>query len=367
MKTVCKMNQCAGCMACVDICPRDAIRVEDSLSEYNAIIEEDKCIKCNLCHKVCQECNSPIFRSPILWRQGWAKEENIRCSSSSGGFAAAIEKAFVKQGGIVCSCVFEKGLFKFSCEEKEENLSKFSGSKYVKSNPEGIYKKILCLLKAGRKVLFVGLPCQAAAVKNYIGDYQNLYTVDLICHGTPSPKILDLFLQDHNSSLNEIKSLEFRTKDNYGLKNKKIKFAVPTVRDHYTMAFLNATICTNNCYQCKYAKLERISDLTLGDSWGSDLPEEQKRKGISLALCQTEKGQELLQQANLNLVGVDLKKAVQNNCQLNSPSNKPCQRKKFFNMLKKGKRFHWIIFRCYPVRYIKDLVKTFLYRLKNTY
>lgn len=132
--------------------------------------------------------------------------------SSSGGVAAAIERAFIKNGGIVCSCTFNFGKFEFDFAESEDEVSKFTGSKYVKSNPEGIYKKILEKLKLGRKVLFVGLPCQVTAVRHYTRNHQNLYTIDLICHGTPSPQILDSFLSDYGIRLTEIQSIRFRKK-----------------------------------------------------------------------------------------------------------------------------------------------------------
>lgn len=201
MKTVCKLNQCAGCMACIEICPNNAINIYISLKTYNAVIDENRCVNCNSCYKVCQECNLPKLNPPLLWREGWAKDSDIRLSSSSGGIATAIEQNFVKQGGVVCSCVFENGSFIFSDEDTEENIKKFTGSKYVKSNPIGIYKKMLQLLKNGRKVLFVGLPCQIAAAQNFIGDRENFYTIDLICHGTPSPKILEAFLNDKELDL----------------------------------------------------------------------------------------------------------------------------------------------------------------------
>lgn len=151
MKTVCNINHCTGCMACVDICPKNAVKIKDSLRAYNAIIDENKCVNCNACQNVCQEYRLPAFRAPVYWKEGWALHSEIRRSSSSGGFAASIELAFVKSGGIVCSCLFEKGEFIFSYAKSEIEVKKFVGSKYVKSRPEGIYRKCDQFLKDGKK------------------------------------------------------------------------------------------------------------------------------------------------------------------------------------------------------------------------
>ena len=143
MKTVCKKDQCAGCMACVDICSKKAIQVVDSVAAYNAIIDEDKCINCGACQRICQENKLPVHMKPIVWKEGWANDQEIRENASSGGVATAIELAFVNNGSTVCSCSLENGDFCFSFAQTKKEVEKFTGSKYVKSNPEGVYKKIL--------------------------------------------------------------------------------------------------------------------------------------------------------------------------------------------------------------------------------
>ena len=310
MKTVCSENQCAGCMACVDICPENAIRVNDDMDAYNAFIDETMCINCNACHNVCQNNNKPDAKHPLYWFEGWTNNIEQRKKSSSGGLATAIEQSFMEAGGIVCSCTFDRGKFRFAFADNKADLEKFIGSKYIKSNPEGIYKRIKDYVKEKRKVLFVGLPCQVAAVKNYIKDNTLLYTIDLICHGTPSPLVLESFLADYDMKLGDIKRIGFRDKTNFRLTNDNRNFTVPTVGDSYTMTFLDSTSYTENCYSCKYAQLTRVSDITLGDSWGSELSEDIQSQGISLVLCQTEKGWELLNKSNLTLLPVNKERAV---------------------------------------------------------
>lgn len=366
MKTVCELDQCAGCMACVDICPKEAIRIEDTLSAYNAVIAEDKCIGCNTCHKVCQSNYPAQLMSPIKWYQGWAEDEYIRKSSSSGGIATALSFAFIKTGGCVYSCCFENGEFRFKKAVKESEIKHFTGSKYVKSNPAGCYKAVQNDLKNGERVLFIGLPCQVAAIKNYVGEKlnANLYTVDLICHGTPSPNVLNKFLEQYGKNLKSFVSIFFRVKAKMQIHGDSEGIVAKGVSDRYTIAFLESLIYTENCYECHYAQRKRVSDITLGDSWGSELPLETQKKGLSLVLCQTAKGVELLKTAQVVLQSVDLEKAIQNNHQLEHPSIKPIMRHKFFSDIKNGKCFNSCVFHCFPKQCIRQNVKEALIRLK---
>ncbi len=354
MLTVCKKDNCAGCMACVEICPKNAIKIIDTIGEYNAVIDKEKCIDCDACRNVCQVNNPPKLQKCTYWKEGWAEDEAIRKSSSSGGFATAIIHAFLKGNGVVCSCRADKNGFGFAFADREEQYSEFSGSKYVKSNPSGIYKKIRKLLREGKKVLFIGLPCQAAALKNFIGENDNLYIADLICHGSPSPKALERFLADYNIKLSDAESITFRTGNDFHIEKDGKRLMV--LRDSYTRAFLEGGFYTENCYNCRYAALERVSDLTLGDSWGTELPNEEVTNGISLALCQTEKGIELLKNSNLKLLDTNLNKAVEYNHQLNHPSVRHSKRYKLISELKKGTKFKTITMKVFPKRYLKYFV-----------
>ncbi len=139
---------------------------------------------------------------------------------------------------------------------------------------------------------------------------------------------------------------------------------MPTTIDNYLMTFLNSTTYTENCYQCQYARIERSGDITLGDSWGSELEKYIQYKGISLVLCQNKKGKELINQSDLTLLDVDLEKAIESNHQLYQPSQKPKQRELFFKELKKRRGFKRAVRRCYPKKYLKNVAKTLLYKMK---
>ena len=361
MLTVCDENMCAGCMACIDICAKNAISIEDSISAYNAVIDSEKCVDCGACHKLCPNNSAVIRYSPQNWYQGWAKDEKIRSGGSSGGVASAIAKAFVQNEGYVCSCTFKDGVFGFEVVNDINDIKRFKGSKYVKSNPKGIYKQIISLLKNNKKVLFIGLPCQVAAVKNYVGKYdKQLYTIELICHGTPSPKVLDIYLKQHGFDLSELKEISFRYKNRFGLE----PITKSGIQDSYLMAFLEGITFTENCYNCQYAKNERVSDVALGDSWGSNLADSEKRKGISLILSQTLKGDELIKCAELRLETVDIKSAVRHNGQLTHPSVVHKNRIQFMNGLNESKSFDRLVAWLLPQRLIRQCVKLILIKLK---
>ena len=371
MKTVCEENRCTGCMACIGKCAKNAIKIQDNLYAYNAVIDEQKCVNCMQCEQVCPN-NYPIIKcKPTKWYQGWAEDISIRSSSSSGGVAAAMMKTFIDRGGYVASCLFSKGDFLFNITNDIEVAQKFVGSKYVKSNPIGIYSKIEEHLKAKEKVLFIGLPCQVAGLKNYIkrldkSFQDNLYTVDLICHGTPSPRLLEQFLKEKRIKLSELDNIGFRRKNQFGLSsntnNDIINLEPERVQDMYTFAFMMSYDYTENCYTCPYATFQRISDITLGDSWGTNLSKTEQEKGISLILCQTEKGEYLIAETALALRKVDINNAMQANHQLRHPSIRPPEREKFFRNIDKG--FHKSMSKCVPKFYYKQKIKKMLIKLK---
>lgn len=364
METVCKENSCTGCMACVDICGKNAVKIVDSLKAYNAVIGESLCVHCNACGNVCPQNNEISMAAPVRWYQGWANETGVRENSSSGGIALAISMNFIKSGGYVCSCVCEKGRFIFRGTDDLKELKNFTGSKYVKSNPEGIYKYIKKLLTDGKKVLFIGLPCQVAAVKRFVGKRydKKLFTADLICHGSPSPELLEKFLNDYDYSLNHTESIVFRKKMDFGLSLSPNVKELNGIQDAYTFAFLKSIDYTENCYSCKYAQENRVGDITLGDAWGSDLPEEEQKAGVSLVLVQNDKGKALLD--NMTLLDIDSNKAKDANKQLRHPSVAPEERELFFSLICSGKSFSYAFLRCYPKFYIKQRIKGLLIKLK---
>lgn len=360
MKTVCEKNMCNGCMACISKCKKDAILFSDDIQYMNCFIDENKCVNCNSCYSVCPNVHPAEKKQPISCYEGWA-EESIRINSSSGGVATKLMKTFIQDGGYVASCLLMDGEYRFEVTDKLDFAKQFVGSKYVKSNPDGIYEKIKNILVLNKKVLFVGLPCQVAALKNYIGENNNLYTIDLICHGSPSNKILNLYLKEKGINLKELEDLKFRVKTNFGLSTEYIDIVPNGVQDMYTHAFLNCMDYTENCYSCQFADIKRIGDITLGDSWGSKLENSEQKKGVSLILCQTKKGK-LLVDENIDFIkDADLNEAIKSNHQLEHPSEKPEGREIFFDNLDKG--FNKAISKASSKEYYKQTLKRLLIKM----
>lgn len=362
MKTVCDFDMCVGCMACVGVCHKNAITIDKSVMAYNAIINEDKCSSCDMCKKICQNNNELDFYDQINVYQGWARDEILRAQGSSGGVATAIMHKFIQDGGIVCSCLYKNDDFVFEFVNKIDEITKFSGSKYVKSNTNNIYQEIIQQLKNQNNVLFVGLPCQVAGLKTLVDENLSryLYTIDLICHGTPDIKIFKKYVNSQKYDLKSVDKIIFRDKEKYkiyGIKKGERMPVVPEgIEDNYLFAFMNGLCLTNNCYYCKFARLKRVSDITLGDSLGSSLQKE-REQGISLILCQTEKGQGLIQNSNISLNVVDLDNAIKNNQQLSHPITMPNNRDRFFRILEKVKSFSITMLFLYPKRTIKQSIK----------
>ena len=365
MRTVCKVKKCVGCHACEELCPKKAIKIEDSGEYMNAVIDEAYCIDCKICDQVCQ-VNHPLEkRNQVAWFQGWSENNKIRANSSSGGLAAELSRTIINMGGVVCSCKFENGEFIFRFAEDEEEVKSFVGSKYVKSNPTGVYKKIREYMNIDRIVLFIGLPCQCAAVKKATAESKKgkIYTVDLICHGTPSPRILDTFMQQYGVNLRQVRSIRFRDKGRFQLERNKMHFVTPGTMDCYSIAFLNGLIYTENCYECNYADSKRITDLTIGDSWGTQLPGNEK--GVSLILCNTKQGKELVKKANVYLMDVDIENAIAHNPQLKAPAIMPKKREVFFKGYAKRKKFNLLVIQCCTKKWLRQFVKRQLIRIKN--
>lgn len=364
-KFVCEKNTCTGCCVCIDSCVQNAIRIEDHLDRICAVIDETKCIDCGMCSVVCPNLRPVEKKRPTSWNQGWCVLDEARQKSSSGGVATALAEATIREGGVVASCMFSEGQFVFKLVESIGELENFRGSKYVKSNPTGIYKTVKQKLQQGRTVLFTGLPCQVAAVKNFVGPklMENLMTVDLICHGTPSYELLSYYLKQHGRDLKSVSRIAFRRGNTYGLYLDDVALIHSRVQDKYTLSFQKSLNFTENCYQCRYARLERVGDITLGDSWGSCLPDAEHRRGISLVLCQTEKGSKWIKKAGIHLENVDLEEAVSNNHQLNRPSEKPEKRMGFIEAIKSGKGYDRAVACAYPQICAKLIVKRMIVKV----
>lgn len=365
MKTVCDANKCVGCSACADICPQRAITLKDHLSHMSAEIDEEKCVKCGACYNICQVAHPIPRQASIEWFQGWSSNSEIRKNGTSGGIGGELARSFVAKGGHVCSCIFEDGEFRFKLTNNPNDLAAFAGSKYVKSTPHGIYKQIRKILYKNEKVLFIGLPCQCAAMKKFASTFKadGLYIVELVCHGTPSAGTLGHFLSQYDLNLKNMDSIRFRKGGLYqvGIGDKPI--TRPGAMDPYSLAFFYSMSCTENCYSCPYASTERVADITIGDPWSSELHPAEGSKGLSLILVNTQKGTELITSSHICLKSIDIEAERKVNPQLHTKPVKPEKWDTFFEGLNKGKPFNQVVWDCCPKNSFRQAVKSIAFRL----
>lgn len=298
MRLVC--DKCTGCGMCINVCGRSAIQLKlNSLGEEVAAIDALRCVNCGLCEQKCPQLNDVDVYKPIHCYAAWTKNEIDYKTTSSGGIGTLLSRAIVEGGGVVYGAAFLS-----NCEvchirvTEEKELELIKGSKYVQSHMRDCLDKIAYDLSSGRKVLFIGTPCQVAAVKQYCSDIKTLITVDLICHGTPPQRYFSEYLDSLVPLKKKNMRVSFRTKNSYRLsifQDCRMLYSERYDLDPYFKSFMDGLIFRENCYSCKYANLNRCGDITLGDFWGIkklkvelDMPE-----SVSCVLLNTKKGIEL--------------------------------------------------------------------------
>lgn len=326
---ICKRELCTGCMACYNICPKSCITMADGkLGQIQPDVNESICIDCGLCKKVCPSGEQQSLVKPSTVYAGWHKDREQYLSSTSGGAAAAFAQLIIRRSGVVYGCESAENLVvKHVRVVDEDQLCRLKGSKYVQSNIGNTYQAAKRDLMDGREVLFIGTPCQIAGLKSYLKkDYEKLYCVDLICHGVPSQSLL----RQHIKHIvgDRARRVVFRHGNDCALRIFDVKGDMiyysnvwrERYKDVYFSAFMDGFTYRDSCYECKFARPERGSDVTVGDFWGlgDDIPHDNVN-GCSCILVNTTKGHKLVDEAQLELYERTLDEAVKGNEQLRHP------------------------------------------------
>ncbi len=334
-------RDCTGCGLCVHACPGHCIAWErKELGHEYPVIDSSRCIGCGLCKKVCPVFNKPQRRTPDAAYAGWAKDEDEYRSSTSGAAAALLSKAVLQRGGVVYGCTALPGLsIKHVRVDRESDVSCLKGSKYVKSDLSGVFAPLKEDISQGKDVLFIGTPCQVAAVANLNPSRpDNLFLIDMVCHGVPSQKFLrDYFSRELKISPEKIATLRFR-KDNevrieaFDAEGNALyrsrEYRTDSRKDPYYACFMKGYSFRESCYRCIYSCPERVSDMTIGDFWGlgkmhpCDLPPHDY--GVSLLMPLTDKGSRLLDMVSdrMHLFERQVDEAIHGNEHLRSPQIK---------------------------------------------
>lgn len=393
INTVIDVNSCTACGLCVDQCPVKCISFcENEYGVVYPVIDTEKCINCRKCIHICPVSNFSSKNLNCIKKVfvAWNKDSKTRFTSASGGAASGFYKYALSKDWRCVGVKFDNEniarMFVFSRNNFDEN---FRNSKYVYANPSNVYSKVIDILKENVPVLFIGLPCQIAAMKS-IAIKENmdelLYTVDLICHGVASQKYLIQHIE-HQGKISSFDKICFRD-PKYGTSNfffslykknnlvykKRVKS-----NDTYQVGYHKALIYRENCYCCKYARAERCSDITLGDFTGlaTVKPYSGERTDISCVMLNSDKGVEFWNSVSSLFVFEKrpIEEALKDK-QLQHPSIKPVSHEIFLNMYKEKKDFDYAVRKAIPKTMIYnsiyeilhiDAIKSILRKVKGWY
>lgn len=330
MSKLCSIELCTGCMACYNACGAQAIKIQTNKQGFNyPSIDQNKCIDCGLCSKVCPIL-FPNLQQSLLETYGvWSKDSSIQQDSSSGGFFTIAAMWILSKGGIVIGAAFDTNFnVNHIAIDNINELYKLRGSKYIQSNINTIYKEIKKYLDEQKSVLFTGTPCQIAGLKSFLRnkEYPNLYTLDLVCHGVPSNLIFQSYKswleKKYNSTIIDYK---FRDKKwSWAKFNVKATFQNMEIyygkweEDIFMRGFLREYFLRDSCHHCHYTNLNRLGDITIADFWGYKKEKKEinnKDKGISLLIINTPKGKTIFENCKSQLIYYkkDIQSAINGN------------------------------------------------------
>lgn len=324
-------SMCCGCKACENICPNNCISAEeDVMGFYYPRIDVSKCTNCHLCESVCPITHNNL-QEGINYYIGYTKDNETRFNGSSGGVFGTVAKLVIQQNGIVFGAGFNEELkLVIQNAENESELKTLYKSKYIQCNTNNSFQEIKTELKKERVVLFCSTPCYIQALKNYlIKDYPNLITIDFVCHGVSSQKFFDQSLEWWRKKGIVINAYDFRSKNHKincsrvfkAVTDKKVMTDIYLNDPYYYFYYLDYISFRESCYSCVFATDTRCSDITIADCHTplKFFPNEDRLRGCSSIICNSQKGEKILNQIKLSKIMVDKKTIVDGNACLNSP------------------------------------------------
>lgn len=318
-------SECCGCESCIQACPTQCISPRrDSEGFIYPKVDVSKCINCGLCERVCPQLLEENSRKPIKSLAAINYSKEVRFKSSSGGVFTAIACKVIEEGGIVFGACFDENwnVVHARVEEVSE-LGKLRSSKYVQSRIDTTFAEVRENLRAGRQVLFSGTPCQVSGLKLFLRKpYSNLLTIEVACHGVPSPLVWDTYLK-HKIDKQRIGSIMFRDKsrgwENYQLKitdkENRTVYKKGSIYDPYMSCFLRNISIRPSCFHCNSKSGRSGADILLGDLWGCEeiAPDFFDNKGTSLVLVYSENGANWLNKCKINSDEIDYEIAISRN------------------------------------------------------
>ncbi len=348
-------QKCTGCMACVDACPADCIRQTVGADGFiYSALDSSKCISCGKCYAVCPIENHHKSEEIQHLFAAYSTDSDGRNNGSSGGVFELIANSLMEQGYYVCGAAFDGMRLKHRVVNSRDEIKPLLKSKYIQSDMKGIYKQIIDLLKKGERVFFCGTPCQVSALVNSVpnASKDRLFTADIICHGVPSQKVFDDYIATlEKKHGGKVSDFTFRVKNNRykhahgysynvtGNGKTAVVNGIYTNSSFYN-AFKNYLIFRDSCYDCQYATLDRVSDITLADFWGIEKYDFEGNidAGVSMIITNTKKGSDVFFAINDRLVVKEfpVQYGVDSNHCLTHTTKRPKNRDMIINELAKN-------------------------------
>ena len=348
-------KKCTGCGACMKACPQNAIAfIADNEGFPGPIINQSKCVNCGICKNVCPILYSPMTEETKAAYAAQILDQDVLKESTSGGVFTVLSREVFKRHGIVYGCIWDGNYNAIIASAENENeLAPMRGSKYVWSWAGDTYPEIKQNLENGRFVMFSGMPCQVAGLKNYLHkNYDNLLLVDFFCGGAPSPFAFQEYIKTITRKVptNQL-DFKFRDKSKYGSGGVNISYNTRRGRKHesfaenpYFYSYHTKVFHRQSCYECKFRYRHRCEDITMGDYWGIHkfYPELSVEGGISALLVNTDKGMRFVDAVKQDIKLTETKIehiAASNNLTLNDKVIKfspPGFREDFFKYLRSG-------------------------------
>lgn len=376
MIKITKKENCTGCHACYNVCPKNCISMNfDEEGFLYPSVDLEKCVECGVCEKVCPIIHTVEVENEPIAVGCYNKDEKIRMDSSSGGIFTLLSELVINSGGVVFGAEFDENYnVRHNYVDNMEELKKFRGSKYVQSTIGNSYCDAKNFLEQGRKVLFSGTPCQIAGLKRYLQkDYDNLICQDIVCHGVPSTYVWEHY-KNFISDGKKIIGVNFRDKCT-GWKTYSLKFDFEDGSSYqnigndnaYIKGFVKDFYLRPSCYECKYKTLHRESDVTLADFWGieANASELDDNKGTSLIFVNSDKGRKCFEKIKENIIFkvVDINESVT----FNPSAFRACaytKKKSIFYKKYKGENFNLLINKL-TKESISKKIKTYSNRIKS--
>ena len=344
---LCDNNSCTGCGACLASCPHSAIYFYyDNWGFRYPKIDKSKCIECGSCTKKCPVLSPVKIEKAKECYLAWAKDDKIHLDCASGGVSYLLSKHIIEEGGFAVGCIWDDDFNAvITVIDSVDELNKTKGSKYVQSYiANNVYKEIKTRLLRGQKGIFIGLPCQVAAIKSLVNNNDGLILCDLLCHGGSSPKChkehLDYIRKKKRiKNVTDIKyrggSYEFC----YSLwNNKELMYVSALYADTYYFSFVKHFLFHESCYNCLFAKSGRVSDITVADFWGVDktfISDKNILNGSNLVLIHSDKGNHIWKEISEKVVLYKrpLEEAINGNDTLRFPTDEPMNRQEVLKQI----------------------------------